>query len=285
MDPSRLQAFMNNSAGQADTASLTPTQARQSKRLFVFNLPSDAKNESVTEFFNLQLNGLNTVSAVDPCLSSQISDDHSFALLEFKSPKDATMALALDGIAMEDNDRMDTSNGASNGDTNGLKIRRPKDYIVPAVSAPAEGGEGVVSNIVEDTQNKLCISNIPVYLTEEQVTELLGTFGTLKAFVLVKDIGTEQSRGIAFCEYAESSSTDEAIEGLNGMELGDQHLKITRASIGMTQAAGLESGINAIGMLAGTTSTTSRTDNSRVIQLLNMVTTDELMDNEEYEGL
>ena len=42
--------------------------------------------------------------------------------------------------------------------------------------------------------NKLCVSNIPPYITEEQVTELLVSFGELRAFVLVKDTGTEQSR-------------------------------------------------------------------------------------------
>jgi splicing factor U2AF 65 kDa subunit len=69
------------------------------------------------------------------------------------------------------------------------------------------------------------------------------------------------------------------------MELGDQHLKIKRASIGIHQAAGLESGVNAIGMLAGTTSSVADVEHGRVIQLLNMVTPEELMDNEEYQGM
>jgi splicing factor U2AF subunit len=41
-------------------------------------------------------------------------------------------------------------------------------------------------------------------------------------------------------------------------------------------------GVNAMSMLAGTTSTDSGV--SRVLQLLNMVTPDELMDNDDYEG-
>ncbi|MGI4795355.1 MAG: hypothetical protein ACRYG8_15030, partial [Janthinobacterium lividum] len=60
------------------------------------------------------------------------------------------------------------------------------------------------------------------------------------------------------------------MEGLNNMELGDQNLKVQRASIGSTQAAGLEMGVNAMSMLAGTTSTDL--DQGRVLQLLNMVT-------------
>lgn len=78
------------------------------------------------------------------------------------------------------------------------------------------------------------------------------------------------------------STTDIAVEGLNGMELGEEHLKVSRASIGVSQAAGLEMGVNAMSMLAGTTP--NDVDQSRVLQLLNMVTAEELMDGDEYEG-
>lgn len=67
------------------------------------------------------------------------------------------------------------------------------------------------------------------------------------------------------------------------MELGDKHLRVQRASIGVTQASGLEMGVNAMSMLAGTTSTDL--EEGRVLQLLNMVTPEELIDNQEYEGI
>ncbi len=66
------------------------------------------------------------------------------------------------------------------------------------------------------------------------------------------------------------------------MELGDKQLKVQRASIGVTQASGLEMGVNAMAMLAGTTS--QDMEEGRVLQLLNMVTPEELIDNEDYEG-
>lgn len=67
------------------------------------------------------------------------------------------------------------------------------------------------------------------------------------------------------------------------MELGDKTLRVQRASIGITQVSGVEMGVNAMSMLAGTTSTDS--DLSRVLQLLNMVTPEELLDNDDYEGI
>lgn len=66
------------------------------------------------------------------------------------------------------------------------------------------------------------------------------------------------------------------------MELGDKFLKVQRASIGVTQASGLEMGVNAMTMLAGTTS--NDVEEGRVLQLLNMVTPEELIDNQDYEG-
>ena len=194
MDPSRLQAFMNQPSGTVSNTALRPSNARQSKRLFVHNFPPSATDESIIGFFNLQLNGLNVISAPDPCVSAQLSQDRAFALLEFKSPLDATVALALDGVHMED-DSMDVSGGYTNGSTSGLSIKRPKDYIVPSVAdEESEFQEGVVSSIVPDTANKISISNLLPNLTDDQVMELLTAFGPLKAFVLVKDSSTEESR-------------------------------------------------------------------------------------------
>ena len=128
---------------------------------------------------------------------------------------------------------------------------------------------------------------------------LLVSFGELKSFVLVKDSETEESRvsklsqdssrnpdqilqGIAFCEYVDPASTSIAVEGLNRMELSDKKLKVVRASIGATQAAGLDMGVNAMSMFAKTTS--QDLEAGRVLQLLNMVTPEELIDNDDYEG-
>ena len=194
IDPSKLQAFMNQPAGSATNSALKPSNARQSKRLFVHNIPVSATDDGIISFFNLQLNGLNVIDGIDPCISCQISKDRTFALLEFKTTIETTVALALDGIRMEDDIKMEDSNGAANGSSQGLSVRRPKDYIVPSISEDSDYQEGAVSSVVPDTPNKISITNIPVYLTDEQVSELLVSFGDLKAFVLVKDRSTEESR-------------------------------------------------------------------------------------------
>ncbi|PHH54611.1 Splicing factor U2AF 50 kDa subunit [Ceratocystis fimbriata CBS 114723] len=281
-DLTRLQAFVkdNTTTTPTNNATLKPTNARQSKRLLVSNLPASATDESIMAFFNLQLNGLNVIESTDPCILAQRSKDGSFAIVEFRESNDATVALTLDGTLMEDSG---TENGDANGASAGLSIRRPKDYIVPDYIDDGSRERGVVSNVVPDSPNKISICNVAPYFTEEQVTELLVSFGEIKSFVLVRDRHTEESRGVAFCEYADSSSTDIAIQGLNGMELGDKKLRVQKASCGITQVAGIEMGISAMSMLAGTTAV--QPDETRVLQLLNMVTPEELLDNEDYEEI
>lgn len=76
-----------------------------------------------------------------------------------------------------------------------LKIRRPKDYAGPDPVAPSGFHvPGVVSTNVPDSANKIFVGGLPTYLNEEQVMELLKSFGELKAFNLVKDSTTGTSK-------------------------------------------------------------------------------------------
>lgn len=181
MDPSKLAAFANPETGTASTSGLLPSNALQARRLFIYNIPADASNDDLVEFWNLQLNGLNVVSGRDPCVSAQIASNREYAAVTFKTAEDATVALAMDNIAMRDGDQV------------GLSIRRPKAYITPIADGAANAGDTVSSN-VPDSPNKLSITNIPTYVEEEHVRELVETFGGLKGFILVKDTSTEQHR-------------------------------------------------------------------------------------------
>lgn len=67
------------------------------------------------------------------------------------------------------------------------------------------------------------------------------------------------------------------------MEIGDNKLKTNFASIGVKQAIGMEMGAQAMSAFAGTQAADSQ--EGRVVQLLNMVTAEELIDNDEYEGI
>ena len=70
---------------------------------------------------------------------------------------------------------------------------------------------------------------------------------------------------------------------MNSIPIGDTFIVVKRATVGVKQAVGVDGGVGAMTLLAGSTATDQQ-DKSRVVCLLNMVTHDELLDPEEYEG-
>ncbi|XP_075771285.1 splicing factor U2AF 65 kDa subunit isoform X6 [Pelodiscus sinensis] len=279
-----------------DGLAVTPTpvpvvgsqMTRQARRLYVGNIPFGITEEAMMDFFNAQmrLGGL-TQAPGNPVLAVQINQDKNFAFLEFRSVDETTQAMAFDGIIFQ---------GQS------LKIRRPHDYQpLPGMSEnPSVYVPGVVSTVVPDSAHKLFIGGLPNYLNDDQVKELLTSFGPLKAFNLVKDSATGLSKGYAFCEYVDINVTDQiskAIAGLNGMQLGDKKLLVQRASVGAKNAT-------LVSVLGGDAwSTINQTPvtlqvpglmssqvqmgghPTEVLCLMNMVLPEELLDDEEYEEI
>ncbi|KAI8084439.1 uncharacterized protein BX664DRAFT_336995 [Halteromyces radiatus] len=282
--------YNHRTSGQdfSSPATVTPpisSAARQARRLYVGQIPYAIDEQSTSNFFNEAMKQMK--GSDESFVSSvQINRDKNYAFVEFKTPEQATMAMAFDGIQFQ-------------GQI--LKIRRPKDYQPPADGSGDYTGptytqaHGLAS--VPDSPDKIFIGGLPTYLTDDQVVELLKSFGELKAFNLVKDTNG-QSKGYAFCEYADVSITDLACQGLNNMELGEKKLIVQRASVGAKN--GGSSGMNTLSGGTGSNSVAieSRSmmtdipftgakddDATRVLQLMNMVVPEELEDDEEYQDI
>ncbi|KAJ8389106.1 hypothetical protein AAFF_G00123120 [Aldrovandia affinis] len=263
---------------------VTPTQVpmvgsqmtRQARRLYVGNIPFGVTEESMADFFNAQMRlaGLSQAPS-NPVLAVQINQDKNFAFLEFRSVDETTQAMAFDGIMFQ---------GQS------LKIRRPHDYRpLPGISEqPVYHVPGVVSTVVPDSPHKLFIGGLPNYLNDDQlgaVKELLTSFGPLKAFNLVKDSATSLSKGYAFSEYVDISATDQAVAGLNGMQLGDKKLIVQRASVGAKSANPTVIETPVTLQVPGLHGLQNSGVPTEVLCLLNMVMPEELTDDEDYEEI
>ncbi|KAL1918440.1 uncharacterized protein VTP21DRAFT_3100 [Calcarisporiella thermophila] len=257
MRPPRTIAPLGTGAQQS--------QGRQARRIYVGQIPLGISEDAMAKFFNdtmIQLS-LNTTPG-NPVISVQINHEKNYAFVEFRVPEEATAAMAFDGIAFQGQQ---------------LKIRRPKDYQPPPGGETAIHVPGVISSNVPDSPHKIFIGGLPPYLNDEQVMELLRAFGELRAFHLVKDVSTGQSKGFAFCEFADPNITDIACQGLNQMELGDRKLVVQRASVG-------SSGRTSDGLpLPGMALPMGEVRPTTVLQLMNMVTPEELEDDEEYQEI
>jgi len=237
----------------------------QARRLYCGNLPFGITEDLMIDFFNAKMRESNIAKQPgNPVLACQINLEKNFAFLEFRSVEETTLAMAFDGIMLQGQ---------------ALKIRRPKDYQpIPGISeTQATHIPGVVSTVVPDTINKVFVGGLPNYLNEDQVKELLSTFGDLRAFNLVKDSATGLSKGYAFCEYVDIGITDVAIAGMNGMQLGDKKLVVQRASVGSKT---MTAQLNIPGF-----DLTKEVMATNVLCLMNMVSPEELVDDEDYDEI
>lgn len=267
----QIPASMMPDTPQAAVPVVGSSITRQARRIYVGNIPFGFSEQEMIDFFNQQmhLSGLAQAEG-NPILACHINRDKNFAFLECRSTDETTQAMAFDGINFK---------GQS------LKLKRPRDYQpIPGGDMLGGGIPGMISTVVSDSPNKLFVAGIPNYLNEEQVKELLTSFGQLKAFNLVKDLTTGLSKGYAFAEYLDGSITDQAIAGLNGMQLGDKKLIVQRASVGAKNAMGMNM-LPANVQIPGMQGMSGPGVPTEVLCLLNMVLPEELADEEEYEDI
>ncbi|KAE9361817.1 hypothetical protein PF008_g675 [Phytophthora fragariae] len=267
-------------------------QTRHARRLYVGGIGEISEPE-ITAFFNDVIDrALGEKQDGGSVVSVYINRERHFAFVELRTIELTTACMNLDGVSY-------------NGQP--LKIRRPNDYnpaTVPKDLGPIPqlnlAALGIVSTTVSDGPGKIFIGGLPYHLNEEQVKELLQAFGPLRSFHLVKELSSNLSKGYGFCEYMDINVTDAACLGLNDMRLGDKTLTVRRAmsqenakavaSAAGTVNTGLEMGLDPSRAalqamsLAGIPSLPLGAP-SRVIVLLNMVTPEELEDEEEYADI
>merc|ERR1719420_2096758 len=115
--------------------------------------------------------------------------------------------------------------------------------------------------MVSAIDHRLCLVNIPTFVTEDRIRELLITFGQLKFFALQKD-EDGKSVGVAFFEYADMMTQQQARAALEGLELGSKKLSVKKPEE-----------VIKLGL---------RVVPSKVLYLKNVVTIDDLKDDTAY---
>lgn len=278
-----LRALLNPRAANkphipAPTADTSMQSTRHARRLYVGNLPSDTTEIQIEDFFNRALQASHGVeSPGNPVISVYTNLDKRFAFIETRTVREAAAGLSLDGVKFRDVF---------------LRLRRPNDYN-PSLAPnprPPDGFNpsilGIVSTQVSDGPSKVFIGGIPYSLSEDQIKNLLSSYGPLAAFNLIKDPTSGMSKGFAFFEFADPSVVDSACEGLHGMQVADKTLTVRRAS--QTNVATHASGARTdsysapSGPVGGSQLLTVATC---VVELCDILTPGELEDDEEYQEI
>ncbi|QDZ19886.1 large subunit of U2 snRNP auxiliary factor [Chloropicon primus] len=273
------------------------TQAtRHARRVYVGALPNGLNDQMIGQFFGQALQAVGgTKQPGSPVVNVYFNMEKKFSFVEFRTVEECSNAMALDGIYFEGNN---------------IRVRRPNDYN-PAMAAslgPSAPSPNLNLDVVglkaggyvspSDSPDRIFIGGLPYYLEEQQIRELLGQFGSIMAFDLVKDKETGNSKGYGFVVYDDPSVTDAACSGLNGLRMGDKTLSVRRAAEGLKQRQqqAQQQAEMAIAMAMGRPPAQQHQHQQHqhqkpegnptaVVRLSNCVTIAELEDPEEYEEI
>lgn len=75
----------------------------------------------------------------------------------------------------------------------------------------------------------LYIGNLSFDTTEDQLREAFEGFGTVSTVNIIKDKFSGESRGFGFVEMPTKSEAIEAMNALNGKEMGDREINVNEA--------------------------------------------------------
>lgn len=259
--------------------------------------------------------------------SHQASPDGQSVVLEFWTPELATLARTFDGAffkELDDQWRMEVRRPAdyvtpipTSADIKQNKIDSDKDIEEEEKqfkmrqaengeeqTKPEDGEQEVfeeklktVSSRILDSKNKIYIAEIPFNVNKSQIFELLQALGELSGLQVIYDMNgpADETRGIAFAEFKDTSVTDRVIEEIKQLKLGDSYLRAGHASSGQdAPLASITMRINPMVSLVGAINTYEaqngpmggrRQPDTRVLMLLNMVSIEDLTDDQEYQEI
>lgn len=77
---------------------------------------------------------------------------------------------------------------------------------------------------------RLYVGNLPYSIKSQELEEVFAQVGEVVSAKVITDVETGRSKGFAFVEMASDDQGTQAIEQLNGKEIGGRALKVTEAN-------------------------------------------------------
>ena len=76
---------------------------------------------------------------------------------------------------------------------------------------------------------KIYVGNLPYAENDQTIEAIFAEFGTVESSRVITDRDTGRSKGFGFVEMSTEEEALEAIEQLNGKEVGGRNLKVNEA--------------------------------------------------------
>ena len=165
---------------------------KHAKRAYIGNIPSDTDFADLLSFLNISMREAGgCIMEGNPVLNTSFTNiEKRFMFVELRTVTETTCIMQLDGIVYRNHS---------------LKVRRPVDYekggaVPPEYPVPKLNLAklGIISSQVEDSDLKLYVGGLPPSMGEDHIKLILGRYGKLKSFRLVKEKDEIISKGYAF---------------------------------------------------------------------------------------
>jgi RNA recognition motif-containing protein len=73
------------------------------------------------------------------------------------------------------------------------------------------------------------VGNLPHATTEDELNDTFSQYGTVDSAKIITDRDTGRSRGFGFVEMPDDGEANDALQALNGSELGGRSLTVNEA--------------------------------------------------------
>jgi len=277
---------------QAATLGEGGALTKSQREIYVGNLPPGLAVPQLSEFLNAAMKQIGVGKDQGSVVTAWISPDAHYAFVEFRTVEEANAALNhLNGIQVGNYSlrfgrtkgyagSVNTENSVNSSHLSSLSTLA-SGLLHPVSSAPTV--TAVPSIIAEPLSDVIMVTNIPPVLDEQQVKDLFTPFGELKVFNIIKTVGN-QGQSAVF-EYVQSSIADAVVSGMNNLDVIGQKLSVQKVPqssaivlLKPIKSVAVEKKVENLECSDGAKATT-------VLRLSNMVTAEDLADDELYSEL
>ena len=258
----------------------------------------------------MQTSGLASNRSLPSVVKCALDTAKNYAFIEFRTIDEAASVLTY-------------LNGLHTGSTQ-LKIGRPKNYIPPPTGTivappmpaglgsllPGAGTPGLLLSqgvggapppslflpmpppIELPATCVVMVSNFPIGLDEEQMRELVTTFGPLNAFNCISNAAGASTKTAVF-EYTTVTAADDAVTGLPLLALGSGRLSVQRVPVATARLL-LTRNSSSSSAAAASSSAPPMPDESEllgqvepsaVLRLSNLTTAEDLLEDDLFSDL
>jgi len=301
--PGSLQQQLGLPAGTSAPLPLPargPIVEEQRRRMIkVSNVPPQITNTQLETFLNQVAIAMKVPEIPgDPIRSVEITRDTLTAMVEFRTAGEATAAEKLNGVELMNNKmKIEKPNFEEptplNATLPGIRGATAIPGAPPGFggSVPSGGNvptlgdmmvthkerESCYTPLPAPVDLKLALVNIPRFVQERAISDLLNTFGSLKFYrLLSREEVTDENESVVFFEYFDLNVQNTARKALQGLDLGSGKQKLSVMTSDEVMASG---------KLVRKQQVSNRIVPSRVLYLSSLVQPEELYDDTEFDEI